>query len=206
MAKKSTIVDPADGAIIYPQTLVDCVQDESGTLLENLVLMKDNTTEFTPTADYQPATKGYVDGKVSTEISNQVTPLSTTIDNKQAKITASGLLKGNGSGGVSAATAGTDYAPGGFGLGTACVDISGTDILSVYHPNGFYMGNNMTNVPRTTDNWFYFLILNYTNDNYRKIIALGMSNNSYANNIYSNTKAGGTWTGWVQIYPAVYSS
>lgn len=202
MAKKSTIVDPADGTVVYPQTLVGCVQDKSGALLENLVLMKDNTTEFIPTANYQPATKGYVDSKVSTEISN----VNTTLNNKQAKITASGLLKGNGSGGVSGATAGTDYAPGGFGLGTACTDISGTDILSVYHPNGFYMGHNMTNVPRATDNWFFFLILNYTNDSYRKIIALGMSNNSYANNIYSNTKAGGTWTGWVQIYPAVYSS
>nr|DAF80843.1 MAG TPA: hypothetical protein [Bacteriophage sp.] len=204
MAKKSTIVDPADGAIIYPQTLVDCVQDESGTLLENLVLMKDNTTEFTPTADYQPATKGYVDSKVSTEISNQVTPLSTTIDNKQAKITASGLLKGNGNGGISGATAGTDYAPGGFGLGTACINISSTDILSVYHPNGMYMGQKMTNSPDGSTSWFYFLIMNYSNEDYRKIIALRLTGDS--NNIYSNTKCAGTWTGWVQIYPAVYSS
>lgn len=37
----------------------------------------------------------------------------STWNGKQAKITASGILKGNGSGGVSAATAGTDYvAPG----------------------------------------------------------------------------------------------
>lgn len=201
MAKKSTIVDPADGTIIYPQTLVDCVQDESGTLLENLVLMKDNTTEFTPTADYQPATKGYVDGKVSTEISNQVTPLSTTIDNKQAKITANGLLKGNGNGGVSAATAGTDYAPGGFGFGTDCIEITGTDILSVYHPNGFYMGYQMTNAPYNSSNWFYFLIMNHS-ANYRKIIASDV----FSNIICSNTSNNGTWTGWVQIYPAVYSS
>ena len=34
----------------------------------------------------------------------------TYVDTKQAKITASGLLKGNGSGGVSAAVKGTDYA------------------------------------------------------------------------------------------------
>ena len=37
------------------------------------------------------------------------TSISTAISGKQAKITVSGLLKGNGSGGVSAALAGTDY-------------------------------------------------------------------------------------------------
>lgn len=40
---------------------------------------------------------------------NDPTPISTVISGKQAKITVSGLLKGNGSGGVSAAAAGTDY-------------------------------------------------------------------------------------------------
>ena len=40
---------------------------------------------------------------------NDPTSLSTVISGKQAKITVSGLLKGNGSGGVSAAVAGTDY-------------------------------------------------------------------------------------------------
>lgn len=35
--------------------------------------------------------------------------VDTALSGKQAKITASGILKGNGSGGVSAATAGTDY-------------------------------------------------------------------------------------------------
>lgn len=37
------------------------------------------------------------------------TSMSTAVSGKQAKITVSGLLKGNGSGGVSAAVAGTDY-------------------------------------------------------------------------------------------------
>ncbi len=40
---------------------------------------------------------------------NDPTSLSTVISGKQAKITVSGLLKGNGSGGVSAAVAGMDY-------------------------------------------------------------------------------------------------
>ena len=61
MAKKVTLKDSTTEEIIYPQTLVDSVQDEAGNILPNLVLMKDNATVFTPTADYQPATKKYVD-------------------------------------------------------------------------------------------------------------------------------------------------
>lgn len=61
MAKKVTLEDSTTEEIIYPQTLVDSVQDEAGNILPNLVLMKDNATAFTPTADYQPATKKYVD-------------------------------------------------------------------------------------------------------------------------------------------------
>lgn len=38
-----------------------------------------------------------------------ITSILTALDNKQAKINASGILKGDGAGGVSAATAGTDY-------------------------------------------------------------------------------------------------
>ena len=61
MAKKVTLKDSTTDEIIYPQTLVDSVQDEAGNILPNLVLMKDNAVAFTPTADYQPATKKYVD-------------------------------------------------------------------------------------------------------------------------------------------------
>ena len=61
MAKKVTLKDSTTDEIIYPQTLVDPVQDEAGNILPNLVLMKDNAAAFTPTADYQPATKKYVD-------------------------------------------------------------------------------------------------------------------------------------------------
>ena len=61
MAKKVTLKDSKTDEIIYPQTLVDSVQDEAGNILPNLVLMKDNAMAFTPTADYQPATKKYVD-------------------------------------------------------------------------------------------------------------------------------------------------
>ena len=93
MAKKANLKDPL-GNILYPYTLVDSVRDEAGRVLSSLVLRKDNTTEFTPSADYHPSTKKYVD---------------ETAAAKQPKITSSGILMGNGSGGVSAATANTDY-------------------------------------------------------------------------------------------------
>lgn len=64
MAKTVTLKDHKDNTTVYPQTLTKCVQDEEGKTLDYLVLMKDNTTEFTPTADYQPATKKYVDDKI----------------------------------------------------------------------------------------------------------------------------------------------
>lgn len=53
---------------------------------------------------------------VTSQLTENSNAIATTafvhglVDNKQAKITASGLLKGNGSGGVSAAVKGTDYA------------------------------------------------------------------------------------------------
>ena len=73
MAKKVTLKDSTTDETIYPQTLVDSVQDEAGNILPNLVLMKNNATAFTPTEDYQPATKKYVDdssgGGVQIELS-----------------------------------------------------------------------------------------------------------------------------------------
>lgn len=67
---------------------------------------------------------GYVDGKIeeipTPDMSAQIQEhnksatahgdIRSVVANKQDKITASGILKGNGSGGVSAAEAGTDYA------------------------------------------------------------------------------------------------
>ena len=61
MAEKVTLKDATTGVAVYPQTLVDSVQDEAGNLLKTLVLMLNNTTAFTPTGDYNPATKKYVD-------------------------------------------------------------------------------------------------------------------------------------------------
>ena len=61
MAEKVTLKDATTGVTVYPQTLIDSVQDESGNLLKTLVLMLNNTMAFTPTGDYNPATKKYVD-------------------------------------------------------------------------------------------------------------------------------------------------
>ena len=76
MAEKVTLTDATTGGIIYPQTLVDSVQNEQGALLKTLLLMLDNTIAFTPTGDYQPATKKYVDDTVSS--ASVDIPLSTT--------------------------------------------------------------------------------------------------------------------------------
>ena len=65
MAEKVTLKDATTGTAVYPQTLIDSVQDESGNLLKTLVLMLNNTTAFTPTGDYNPATKKYVDDAIT---------------------------------------------------------------------------------------------------------------------------------------------
>ncbi len=51
-----------------------------------------------------------INSGATAELIAQITANETAIQGKQNKITASGLLKGDGAGGVSAAVAGTDYA------------------------------------------------------------------------------------------------
>ena len=71
MANKVTLKNSTN-EIIYPQTLIDSVQDESGAMLKTLVLMKNNTDAFTPTENYQPTTKKYVDDVIETTKSTTV--------------------------------------------------------------------------------------------------------------------------------------
>ena len=71
MAQKVTLTDSTSGEIVYPQTLVSSVQNEEGTALESLVLMKDNTTTFSPTGDYNPSTKKYVDDTIAERLANE---------------------------------------------------------------------------------------------------------------------------------------
>ena len=61
MAEKVTLKDQTTGGVIYPKTLISAVQNEAGQTVDQITLLKDNTTEFSPTGDYQPATKKYVD-------------------------------------------------------------------------------------------------------------------------------------------------
>ena len=73
----------------------------SDNLTANRALIS-NTNGKVAVSDVTSTELGYLDGVTSA--------IQTQINDKQAKITASGILKGDGSGGVTAATAGTDYA------------------------------------------------------------------------------------------------
>lgn len=68
MAEKVTLKDATTGGIIYPRTLIDAVQNSDGQNVAELALLKNNAAEFTPTGDYQPATKKYVDDNAGTSV------------------------------------------------------------------------------------------------------------------------------------------
>lgn len=61
MAEKVTLKDATTNVTIYPKTLIEAVQNSAGQTVDQITLLKNNTTAFTPTTDYQPATKKYVD-------------------------------------------------------------------------------------------------------------------------------------------------
>lgn len=61
MAEKVTLKDATTNGVIYPKTLIEAVQNSTGQTVDQITLLKNNTTAFTPTTDYQPATKKYVD-------------------------------------------------------------------------------------------------------------------------------------------------
>ena len=52
MAKKVTLKDSTTDEIIYQQTLVESILNETYNILPNFMWMKENTTAFTLTADY----------------------------------------------------------------------------------------------------------------------------------------------------------
>ena len=68
MAEKVTLKDQTTGGVIYPKTLISAVQNEAGQTVDQVTLLKDNTTEFSPTGDYQPATKKYVDENTGVQV------------------------------------------------------------------------------------------------------------------------------------------
>ena len=79
MAEKVTLKDQTTGGVIYPKTLISAVQNEVGQTVDQITLLKDNTTEFSPTSDYQPATKKYVDENTGVQV-----VVSTTQPTSQA--------------------------------------------------------------------------------------------------------------------------
>lgn len=68
MAEKVTLKDQTTGGVIYPKTLISAVQNEARQTVDQITLLKDNTTEFSPTGDYQPATKKYVDDNSGVQV------------------------------------------------------------------------------------------------------------------------------------------
>ena len=68
MVEKVTLKDQTTGWVIYPKTLISAVQNEAGQTVDQITLLKDNTTEFSPTGDYQPATKKYVDDNSGVQV------------------------------------------------------------------------------------------------------------------------------------------
>ena len=79
MAEKVTLKDATTGGVIYPKTLISAVQNEAGQTVDQITLLKDNTTEFSPAQDYQPATKKYVDDNSGVQV-----VVSTTQPTSQA--------------------------------------------------------------------------------------------------------------------------
>lgn len=83
-----------------------------------------------------------------------ISSILTALDGKQAKITDSGILKGDGDGGVSAATAGTDYGTyskpsGGIPASDLASGVIPT-VPSAYTPNPAALG---TASPGSSGNW-----------------------------------------------------
>lgn len=72
-------------------------------------LSSDITLDASDVGAVDTADVGVADGVASLGSNGKVPGTQLDLDGKQDTITASGILKGDGSGGVSAATAGTDY-------------------------------------------------------------------------------------------------
>ena len=60
---KMVQITDQDGGSLYPKTKMAQVVNANDQTLEALILTKNNTVAYTPTSDYNPATKSYVDNK-----------------------------------------------------------------------------------------------------------------------------------------------
>ena len=99
------------GQFLWTKTDVTFNTDDTITWYSVSRMGIDGTGAVSTVCGVDPDSNGNValTGAQIPQSNNDPTPISTALSGKQAKILTSGLLKGNGSGGVSAAVAGTDY-------------------------------------------------------------------------------------------------
>lgn len=99
------------GQFLWTKTDVTFNTDDTITWYSVSRMGIDGTGAVSTVCGVDPDSNGNValTGAQIPQSNNDPTPISTALSGKQAKILTSGLLKGNGSGGVSAAAAGTDY-------------------------------------------------------------------------------------------------
>lgn len=99
------------GQFLWTKTDVTFNTDDTITWYSVSRMGIDGTGAVSTVCGVDPDSNGNValTGAQIPQSNNDPTPISTALSGKQAKILTSGLLKGNGSGGVSAAVVGTDY-------------------------------------------------------------------------------------------------
>ena len=119
-ASLSTILNSSDVEIPTSKAVLDALDGKVDKVDGKSLSTEDYTTEEKNKLSgiESGANKTTVDSSLSSTSTNPVqnkvintkfTSVQSDIDTKQTKITASGILKGNGAGGVSAAVKGTDY-------------------------------------------------------------------------------------------------
>lgn len=113
------------------------------------------------------------------------------------QITVSGILKGNGAGGISAAAAGTDFAPAGYGLGTMWNEAPSDD-ADLITGSGFQMAK--TNVP-FGNNWWGILSFMFDNSSATQWAMPQSTSPSYFGSVCKREKRNGTWSPWEWVNP-----
>lgn len=77
---KMVQITDQDGGSLYPKTKMAQVVNANDQTLEALILTKNNTAAYTPTSNYNPATKSYVDKKPKTRIiTSSQKPINLTV-------------------------------------------------------------------------------------------------------------------------------
>lgn len=132
--------------------------------------------------------------------------LDTLLADKQDEILISGVLKGNGAGGVSAAVAGTDFAPARYGLGTRSKQLTSADDLNNVYEGGFYAwwGSDVpANIPRAGDiiNYATMIVLSRSNTEYVQIVYSVYPGSNRQNLNFIRTAYNNVWYPWECVNP-----